>query len=71
MISMESADPIRDAEQLAAWYEAGVRLIGILSRWEYNDLIGGDADMADLFTRIEIKYSPRRHEGHEEEGTIS
>jgi YD repeat-containing protein len=34
---------------------AGVRLIGILSRWEYNDLIGGDADMADLFTRIEIE----------------
>jgi hypothetical protein len=23
---------------------AGVRLIGILSRWEYHDLIGGDAD---------------------------
>jgi hypothetical protein len=41
---------------------SGVRLIGILSRWEYNDLIGGDADMADLFTRIEIEYSPRRHE---------
>ena len=28
MISMESADPIRDAEQLSAWHEAGVRLIG-------------------------------------------
>jgi hypothetical protein len=34
---------------------SGVRLIGILSRWEYNDLIGGDVDMADLFMRIEIE----------------
>lgn len=32
-----------------------VRLIGILSSWEYNDLIGGDAEMHDLFTRIEIE----------------
>jgi membrane dipeptidase len=28
MISMESADPILDANQLSAWHEAGVRLIG-------------------------------------------
>ncbi|MEM7116410.1 MAG: membrane dipeptidase [Chloroflexota bacterium] len=28
VISMEGADPIRDPTQLAAWYEAGLRLLG-------------------------------------------
>jgi membrane dipeptidase len=28
VISMEGADPIRDPGQLAAWYEAGLRLLG-------------------------------------------
>lgn len=33
----------------------GLRLIGVMSDWDYADLIGGDADMLDLFTRIEIE----------------
>jgi ATP-dependent Clp protease ATP-binding subunit ClpA len=31
-----------------------LRLIGVLSTWEYLDLIGGDSDMQDLFNRIEV-----------------
>lgn len=34
---------------------SNIRLIGILSSWEYHDLIGGDADMLESFIRIEIE----------------
>jgi len=32
----------------------GIRVIGVMSNWEYNDFIGGDAEMLDRFTRVEI-----------------
>ena len=32
----------------------GIRLIGVISSWEYNDLIGGDAEMLERFTRVEV-----------------
>lgn len=32
----------------------GIRLIGVMSSWEYNDLVGGDAQMLERFTRVEI-----------------
>ena len=45
----------------AALNRAGLRVIGVLSRWEYNDLIGNDADLADFFTRIEIEEPREVH----------
>jgi ATP-dependent Clp protease ATP-binding subunit ClpA len=44
----------------AAAARPGLSIIGILSRWEFNDLIAGDAEMLELFTRIEVE------EPHEE-----
>lgn len=38
----------------AAAAKPGLSIIGILSRWEFNDLIAGDAEMLELFTRIEV-----------------
>lgn len=33
----------------------GLQIIGILNRWAFNDLIAGDAQMLELFTRIDIE----------------
>lgn len=32
----------------------GLQVIGVMSNVEYSDLIGGDAEMMELFTRVEI-----------------
>jgi len=38
----------------AAAARPGLSLIGILSKWEFNELIAGDAEMLELFARLEI-----------------
>lgn len=35
-----------------------VRLLGILSPWEYQDLLAGDAEAKKLFTRIDVTEPP-------------
>lgn len=32
-----------------------VSVIGVLPRWEYNELFGSDADMLELFSRLEVE----------------
>lgn len=32
-----------------------LRVIGVMSSWEYNDLISSDAQMLDYFTRVELE----------------
>lgn len=32
----------------------GLQIVAILSKWEFNDLIGGDAELIEYFTRIEL-----------------
>ncbi len=39
----------------AAAERSGLHIIGILSKWDYEDLISGDAAMLDLFTKIEVE----------------
>lgn len=38
----------------AALCQPHLQIVGILSKWEFNDLIGGDADMSEHFTKIEL-----------------
>lgn len=38
----------------AVLMRSGLQMIGTLTRWEYQDLLGGDAGLSDLITRIEI-----------------
>ncbi len=45
----------------AALNRPQLRVIGILSKWDYNDLIGCDADISDFFTRIEIEEPREEH----------
>lgn len=37
---------------------SSVRMIGVLSRWDFHDLIAGDAEMLETFTRVEIDEPP-------------
>jgi ATP-dependent Clp protease ATP-binding subunit ClpA len=39
----------------AALARSDLHVIGILSKWEFNDLIGSDAEMLEYFTRIELE----------------
>lgn len=39
----------------SALAQPGRQVIAVLSKWEFNDLIGNDADMLELFTRIELE----------------
>lgn len=42
------------AELTAALHRSSVPMMGVLSRWEYNDLLAGQADLRELCTRIEL-----------------
>ncbi len=39
----------------AALKRPDMQIIAILSKWEYNDLVGSDAEMLEHFTRIELE----------------
>lgn len=39
----------------AALARPGLQLVAVLSKWDYNDLIGSDAELLEYFTRIEIE----------------
>lgn len=39
----------------AALARPELRVIGVLSKWEFNDLIGSDAEMLEHFTRIDLE----------------
>lgn len=32
-----------------------IRILGVLTKWDYSDLFGSDADMLEVFTRIEVE----------------
>lgn len=40
---------------MAAARRPGIRIMGILSKWEFNDLISSDAELLDLFTPWEVQ----------------
>ena len=39
----------------AALVRNHVQIVATLSKWEFNDLIGGDAELLEFFTRIELE----------------
>ncbi|MDB5343900.1 MAG: ATPase domain protein [Schlesneria sp.] len=39
----------------AAFARPGLQIVAVLSKWEYNDLIGSDAELLEYFTRIELE----------------
>lgn len=39
----------------AALVRPGLQIVAVLSKWEFNDLIGNDAELMEYFTRLELE----------------